>query len=160
MSTKTTEQALLQSLVGNWTYEFATACTSEYPGVTSTGTETVRRIGETWVLIENQGVSSEGSASHSVTTLGFSVETGRFVGAVAGTAVPTTLFIYDGGVGAPESAIHLDTTGPAMTPGNSTDRYRDVIQFTGPDARETIAQVLDTDGKWVEFMRTRYRRAQ
>ena len=160
MSNQTPEQALLQSLVGTWTYEFATASNSEYPGVTATGTETVRRIGETWVLIENQGVSRDKRASHTVTTLGVSDETGRFIGTVAGTAVPSTLFIYDGSVGVPESAIHLETTGPAMTPGNSTDRYRDVIQFLGPDARETIAQLQDKDGEWVEFMRTRYRRAR
>ena len=160
MSNQTPEQALLQFLVGTWTYEFATAATSEYPGVTATGTETVRRIGETWVLIENQGVSSDKSASHSVTTLGVSVETGRFIGTVAGTAVPSTLFIYDGGIGAQGSAIHLETTGPAITPGNRTDRYRDVMQFLGADARETIAQLLDKDGEWVEFMRTRYRRAR
>jgi Protein of unknown function (DUF1579) len=160
MPAMTTEQALLESLVGDWTYELATAPTSEYPGVTSSGTETVRRIGETWVLLENRGVSSEGPASHTVTTLGFSDDTGRFIGAVAGTAVPTTLFVYDGSLGDVRSAIHLVTSGPAMTPGKSTDRYRDVIQFLGPDVRETIAQVLDTDGTWVEFMRTRYRRAR
>jgi hypothetical protein len=103
-------------------------------------------------------VSSEGSVSHSVTTLGYSEESRRFMGSVAGTAVPA-LFVYDGSLDETGTAILLETTGPAMTPGNITDRYRDVIQVHSPDARDTIMQLLDKTGQWVEFMRTRHRRA-
>jgi hypothetical protein len=157
MSTSTTEQAWLAGLVGDWTYIFEAGASSDHPGTTATGRERVWAIGEVWVALENVSAEAEGTSSHSLTTIGFQPDTGRFMGQVIGTmsAVP---FLYDGVLDAPGSELHLVTEGPAITPGNDRDRYRDVFRMTGANDRVTIAQVLTATGEWREFMRTTYRR--
>ncbi|MBR7620917.1 DUF1579 family protein [Phenylobacterium sp. 20VBR1] len=150
-------QAWLKRLVGDWSYELVTTDTSDHPGATVTGNETIKAVGDAWVCIENSGRGSDGSASHSVTMLGFNPNTGRFSGAVAGTAAPV-LFVYEGVLGIDLTSLILETEGPAMTEGRSMDRYRDVLSTQDGNSRKTSAQVLDSHGEWREFMVTRYTR--
>ena len=157
MSVTTANEAWLQQLVGDWTYEFSTSDDSDHPGATASGTETVRAVGDVWVMLENRGIAADGSASHSITIVGFEPEKSRFAGSVAGTAVPV-LFVYEGQVGEDGSSLVLETEGPAMTEGQEVDRYRDVIHILDENTRETSAQVLSDGGEWREFMRSRFRR--
>ena len=150
-------QQWLWQLVGEWTYELRTADDSDHPGVLIEGTESVRAIGDTWIVSENKGKTSDGDDSHTITIIGYEPEKKRFTGAVAGTAVPT-LFVYDGSLGEDGTALMLETEGPAMSEGNDIDRYRDIICIVGHGDRETIAQVLAVNGEWREFMRTKYHR--
>lgn len=150
--------AWLQQLVGEWTYSFRTADDSEYPGATATGTETVRAVGEHFVVVENDGCADDGTLTRSVTLLGYEPDNGRFSGALAGTAV-ATLFVYDGRLSEDARSLLLETSGPAMTEGNATDRYRDLLQWVDENTRFTAAEVF-LDGAWKEFMRTTYRRTR
>jgi hypothetical protein len=158
MTNPTVEQAWLQGLIGDWTYEFSTADSSDHPGATANGTEKVRPVGDVWIVAENEGVGSDGSVSHSITTIGFEPDKGRFSGSVVGTMAPV-LFIYDGALSDDGTSLVLETEGPAMTEGRVTDKYRDVFRVIDDANRETIAEVLGEDGQWREFMSTRYKRA-
>lgn len=152
-----TANTWLQQLLGEWTYTFRTAEDSDHPGATATGTETVRAISGAFVAVENTGASEQdGSESRSVTLIGYEAEAGRFTGAVASTAV-ASLFVYAGGLSDDGQALLLETVGPAMTEGQTMDRYRDVIRIVDADRRFTAAEVWQ-DGAWKEFMRTEYRR--
>lgn len=148
--------AWLQRLVGEWTYSFRTADDSEYPGATATGMEIVRAVSDQFVVIENDGSAGDGTVTRSVTLLGYEPDNNRFTGAVAGTAA-AMLFVYDGKLSEDGRSLLLETSGPAMTEGNTTDRYRDVLQVIDGNIRSTAAEVFQ-DGGWKEFMRTTYRR--
>jgi Protein of unknown function (DUF1579) len=151
------ENAWLKQLVGEWTYEFSTAPDPDGNVATAKGTERVWPIGQTWVVAENIGQSSDGSTSHSLQTLGFEPDKGRFVGVFAGTMAPV-LFHYHGELGEAGKALVLETEGPALFDDRVTDKYRDIIRIIDSDHREQIAQVLDANGQWKEFMSTRYQR--
>jgi hypothetical protein len=152
----TSKASWLLKLIGNWTYEFRTADNSDHPGITAKGTETVRPVGDVWVLLESEGTFSDASRSHSVTALGFEPAIDRFTGSVVSTTVPT-LFVYDGHLSDDGLSLILETEGPAMTEGREIDRYRDIIQFTDDNTRTTSAQVLvENNCEWREFMMTRY----
>lgn len=146
-----------QMLIGEWDYQFRTADDSDHPGATASGTESVRAVGDYWLILENIGDSSDGTKSHSVTLIGYDPAKDRFSGAVAGTAVPT-LFIYDGEPVERGRILILETEGPAMTEGSETDRYRDVFHVVDHDHRFTAAEVLQENGEWKEFMRTEFTR--
>lgn len=158
MTNRSIEQTWLQQLIGEWTYEFSTADSSEHPGFTATGTESVRPVGEVWIVAENKGRGSDGSLSHSIMTVGFEPEKARFSGSFVGTMVPV-LFLYDGGLSSDGKSLILETEGPAMTEGRTTDKYRDISRIIDENNRELIAQVLGDDGQWREFMSTRYKRS-
>lgn len=159
MKKELSEQDWLHRLIGDWVYELSTADDSDHPEATATGTETIRSIGDTWLLVENKGKGSDGSTSHSVTMLGFEPGQSRFTGAVAGTSVPV-LFVYNGELSEDKTSLVLETEGPAMTEGRATDRYRDMMHVIDESHRESISLVLGGDGQWREFMRSRYRRTE
>lgn len=154
--TMTNEAAWLQALAGTWSWTLTTSADSDHPGFTSGGEETVRVIGDGWLMLDSTGEDDDGEGSRSVTLVGWDPEKARFAGAVAGSAAPA-LFVYEGDLDA-DGALVLETAGPAMTEGRTTDRYRDVFRFAGNDRRSTSAQVLGEDGSWREFMRTEHRR--
>jgi Protein of unknown function (DUF1579) len=151
------KQAWVQQLVGEWTYEFKTADDSDHPGATASGTESVRSVGDHFVIMDNAGAAGDGTTSRSVTLIGYEALRDRFSGAVAGTAVPS-LFVYDGDLIEGGQALVLETEGPAMTEGRETDRYRDVFYIVDSNHRSTAAEVLGPDGEWREFMRTEFTR--
>ena len=154
-----TANAWLQQLLGEWTYTFRTADDSDHPGATASGAETVRSISEHFVAVENTGRSdNDDQSSHSITLIGYEPDAERFTGAVAGTAVPS-LFVYAGALSTDGQSLLLETDGPAMTEGQTTDRYRDVICILDADHRYTAAEVWQ-QGHWKEFMRTVYTRVK
>jgi Protein of unknown function (DUF1579) len=153
MSNNTTSLRFLQQLVGTWSFEWRTTDDSDHPGATARGTETVRAIGDHFVVLDNHGTLNDGSASQSATLIGYEPEEDRLTGAVATTAVPV-LFVYRGELSTDGRILCLETEGPAMTEGRKTDRYRDVLELVNADRRVTSAQVLLQDGQWKEFMRT------
>jgi Protein of unknown function (DUF1579) len=156
--TQRSDTTWLQQMLGDWTYETRTLPDPGSAGVLATGTERVWAIGETWVVAENKGLGSDGSASHSLVTLGYDAAKGRFAGVHAGTMAPV-LFHFDGVLGEGGQALLLDSEGPALSDDKALDKYRDVLRIIDTNRREQIALVLDEAGEWREFMRTRYQRS-
>jgi Protein of unknown function (DUF1579) len=146
----------LNSLVGEWSLDFATAESSEHPGFRATGTESIRPIGE-GIVIESVSTGADGSSSRSITLICSHAEKARITGAVMSTAVDT-IFNSVGEIGQDGRSLTLETEGPAMTPGRETDRYRDVFVIEDERSRYTAAELLHDDGSWRAFMRTVYRR--
>ncbi len=148
----------LKQMVGDWTFLFETKDDSEYPGFTMSGTETVKAVGDTWIVAEQKGKGSDGSDSHSVVAIGFEPDKSRFTGSHVGTAVPV-LFVYEGDLD-PAGKLVLETEGPAMTEGRKTDRYRDVFTIIDGDTREQSLQVRDANGDWKAFAVSRFTRVK
>ncbi len=151
------EHNWLQQLVGNWTYETEAIGESDLPSEKYSGTETVRSLGELWVLAEGQGEMPCCETAITMMTLGYDPQKKRYVGTWLGSMM-THLWIYDGELDADEKILTLDSEGPAMTEEGKMAKYRDAIEFQNGDRRVLTSHVLDDDGQWHHFMTTTYQR--
>ena len=155
------EHLWLHQLVGEWTME------SEYdmgPGQAkgrSTGKETVRKLGELWIICEGEGEMPGGDTGYMRMTLGFDPAKGRYVGSWVGSMM-THMWVYEGTV-EDGKTLPLNCEGtdfsPGATPG-ATAKYQDVITIVGPDERTLTSRMKGPDGQWVQFMKATYRRAR
>ena len=113
------------------------------------GQESVRALGDLWVLFEGRGDMPDGDVAYTRMTLGFDPargEGGRFVGNWAGSMM-TTLWQYEGELDAAGRVLSLYSEGPAFS-GSGTARYRDTIEVVGPDERTLSSHVQDAAGNW------------
>lgn len=149
------EHRWLSQLVGEWTYEGASV--PDDPGSRSSGTESVRMLGELWVLMESEGLMPGGHPSRSLITVGFDTDTGRFVGSFIGSMM-TSFWTYDGALDPDGRALRLRSEGPHFDGSPGMALYEDVIEIVGPDERLLRGRVQGKDGGWSDFMITRYRR--
>lgn len=147
----------LQKLVGEWTYEFHDPGGSGRPASTAAGTESVRAIGDLWVVGESRGDMPGAGFHTSVITLGFDPARGRFVGTWIGSMMPD-LWIYEGELDQAERVLTLDSEGPSMKGDGTRARYQDVIEFRSDDHRILRGRIQKENGTWEEFMQTKYRR--
>jgi hypothetical protein len=135
----------LHQLVGQWTYQHENW----------SGTETVRTIGDLWVVAEGSGQGPDGPAT-TLMTLGYDPQRQRFTGTFIASMM-THLWIYDGALDDARKVLTLDTEGPAMS-GEGVAKYRDAIEFTGDGERLLTSHILGEDGNWRQIMAATYRR--
>lgn len=153
------EHQWLQKLVGEWTYEIEAMMGPDQPHEKSTGSETVRSLGELWILAEGQGEMLCVGPATTLMTLGYDPQKQRYVGTWVGSMM-TYLWQYDGELDAGETVLTLNSEGPAMTGEDKLGQYKDVIEFKSDDHRVLTSHMLTDDGQWQHFMTTHYRRKQ
>jgi hypothetical protein len=149
------EHDWLQRLVGDWVVESQSAVGADDKPQGSIGTESVRALGELWILADGEGEIGGTTVSWQM-TLGYDSERQLFVGAWIGSMMEH-LFTYEGQLDG--DRLILETSGPDMQGQGRDTRYRDVIEIEAEDRRTLTSQVLEDDGEWREFMRTVLRRA-
>jgi hypothetical protein len=152
----------LQKLVGEWTYEHESCAEPGKPPEKLVGTDTVRTLGDLWVLCEGKGNMPGGGIATTLMTLGYDPARKRFVGTFIGSMM-THLWVYDGQLDAAGKMLTLDTEGPSFTAeGKFVEgkmaKYKDVIEFKSDDYRTLSAHTLGDDGQWQSFMTAYYRR--
>jgi hypothetical protein len=147
------EHRWLQRLVGEWTYESGEGATK------AAGTETVRALGDLWVLGESTGQFPGGVPANALITLGYNPDTKRFVGTWIGSMM-THLWIYDGELDPGGRVLTLNAEGPSMSGDGTMARYQDIIELKSDDRRTLTAQVQEPDGTWKQFMTMELRRRQ
>jgi hypothetical protein len=155
-ATAQAEHRWLQQLVGTWSYE----AEAWGPGQESTkaeGTESVRPLGDLWVLAEGEGTMPDGTPAKSLMMLGYDPTQRRYVGTWIGSMM-THLWVYDGALDASGRALTLSADGPAMSGDGGMAKYQDVITVESADHRILTARVLGEDGAWTPFMTAHYRR--
>ncbi|MEP0969734.1 DUF1579 domain-containing protein [Leptolyngbya sp. SLC-A1] len=123
---------------------------------TSTGTESVKSLGDLWVVAEGQGEMCDTVAT-TMMTLGYNPQKQRFVGTWVGSMM-AHLWVYDGDLDAAEQVLTLHSEGPAMTGEGKMGQYKDVIEFKSPDHRVLTSFFLRDDGQWQQFMTANYHR--
>ncbi len=151
------EHRWLRTLVGEWTYDSEAACTPGKPPAKTGGSESVRSLGDLWVLCEGRGEMPGGGMATTVMTLGYDPQKGRFVGTWIGSMM-SRLWVYDGSLDATEKVLTLNAEGPSFASEGKMAQYRDVIEIKGDDHRVVTSHVLGDDGTWNAFMTAHYRR--
>jgi len=150
------EHKLLQKMIGEWTYEHKVIMEPGKPPTTLKGTDSVRSLGDLWVLCEGRGVMTEGGLVTSLMTLGYDPQKKRFVGTFIASMM-THLWIYEAGsLDSSGKALSLEAEGPSMASDGKMAKYKDVIEFKSDDHRMLRAFVLGDDGNWFEFMTSNY----
>jgi hypothetical protein len=153
----TSQHQWLRQLVGSWTYQAACPKGPDGKPFEGGGRETVRALGDYWIVGESTGDMPGGGTMSSVLTVGFDPAKGAFVGSWAGSPM-TNLFVYEGRLDDAERVLTLDTTGPDFADPTKTARYRDIIEIVSENERIMRSEV-HADGEWSEMMRATYRRA-
>ena len=150
------EHRWLQQIVGEWTFESEAACEPGQPPETFSGSESVRSLGDLWLLCEGRGEMPGGGTAITLMTLGYDQGKARFVGTWVGSMM-TWLWVYDGSLDPERKVLTLETKGPSFSEGKLA-KYRDVIELRSYDHRVLTSHVLGEDGTWRGFMTAHYRR--
>lgn len=150
------EHRWLQRLLGEWTSE-ADAGEPGDETKKSRGTESVRALGELWVLAEGQGEMPGGGAAQMLMTLGYDPDKGKFVGTWVGSMM-TNMWVYEGSLDPSGSKLTLETQGPDFGGTGKMAPYRDAIEFLTEDHRTLTSSSQGEDGQWATFMTAHYHR--
>lgn len=153
------EHTWLQQLLGNWTFESECPGEPGQPAEKHRGTETVKSLGDLWIVGEGQGEMPGGGTSQMMITLGFDPKRNRFVGTWVGSMM-THLWVYEGELDASGRVLTLNSEGPSFTSPDKTAKYQDIIEIKSADYRTLSSRTLGEDGKWTHFMTAHYRRAK
>ena len=147
------EHEWLHKLVGEWASEMECIMAPGQPPVKSTGSESVRSLGELWTLGEGQGEAPDGTPVKSLMTLGYDPEKQRFVGTFIASMM-THLWSYEGTLDAAGQVLTLDTLGPSFTGDGKVAKYQDIIAFESDDHRTLRSRAMGEDGQWGPFFVT------
>ena len=148
----------LQKLVGEWTYENECVVEPGKPPEKFVGTDSVRTLGDLWVLCEGKVNMPGGGGGRTLMTLGYDPNRKCFVGTFVASMM-TYLWIYDGGqLDSTSKVLTLNAEGPSFTDEGKMVKYQDIIEFVSDDHRTLSSQTLGEDGKWQRFMTAHYRR--
>ena len=149
------EHRWLAKLVGEWTSEARMSMGAE--AQTCRGSESVRTLGDLWVLCEGTGDMPGCGTAKMLMTLGYDPAKRRFVGTWVGSMM-THMWVYDGTLDASQRILTLESEGPSMTGDGKIGRYRDVIELKSNDHRTLTSHAQGPDGSWQSFMTAEYRR--
>ncbi|WP_148716899.1 DUF1579 domain-containing protein [Chitinolyticbacter meiyuanensis] len=147
----------LQKLLGEWTYVSEADMGPDQPPYKGEGSESVRGLGELWVLLEGEGKMPDGTPGTMLMTLGYNPETNRFVGSWVGSMM-THLWVYDGELNDAGTVLTLSATGPDFEHPGQTRHYHDVIELLSDSERLLYSEIENPDGSWTRFMESRYTR--
>ncbi|MGA0572032.1 DUF1579 domain-containing protein [Variovorax sp. VNK109] len=154
----TSHHQWLRRLIGEWTFEGEADMGDGQPAVKSRGTETVRALGDVWVICEGQTtMPDDGGTGYMVMTIGYSADKGAYVGNWVGSMM-THQFVYEGQINGCGDALPLMTEGPSFAADGKTVRYCDTITFVNDDERWLTSSVRQEDGSWKQFMKMVYKR--
>lgn len=151
------EHMWLQKLVGDWTFE--SECGPGQPTEKYHGTETVKPLGEAWIVGEGQGEMPGGGIGKMMITLGFDPKRNRFVGTWVGSMMQH-LWVYDGELDPSHRVLTLNSEGPSFTDPEKLAKYQDIIEIKNDEHRTLSSRVLGEDGKWTHFMTANYWRTK
>lgn len=155
--TPTEAHRWLQRLVGEWISEAECVMGPDQPSVTMMGRETVRMLGDIWMIGDGTGEMPGGGTGHTVMTLGYDPGRGRFVGSFIGSMM-TMMWLYDGALDAEQRVLTLDAEGPDFGIPGRVARYQDIITMLDADTRSMTSRMQDAEGAWQPVMSARYRR--
>jgi Protein of unknown function (DUF1579) len=127
------------------------------PPQTWRGSESVRSLGDVWVLCEGRCEMPDEGMGTTLMTLGYDPEKKRCVGTFIGSMM-TYLWVYDGSLDLAENALTLYAEGPSFAAEGTLAKYKDVIEVKSHDHRILTSHIQGDQGEWRAFMTATYRR--
>lgn len=155
----TKEHEWLARFAGEWSYQSECSMGPDQAPMKATGTESIRMMGDFWMVGESSGDFPGGGPMKSLMTLGYDPAKGKFVGTWTGSPMPT-MFVYEGELEADGKTLPLNTVGPSMDDPTKTARYQDVVELVDDDTRVLRSRMLGDDGEWHPIMQARYTRVK
>ncbi len=154
----TRQHAWLKQLVGDWTFTHECQPGGDAPPMRASGTESVRLVGDLWVVCEGKGDMPGGSGTFEyVTTLGYDPARERFVGTWVGSMM-ASMFVYEGRLESDGVTLPLNTEGPGMDDPTALVSYQDVMAVHADGRRTLTSRLRGADGGWTQFMHAVYTR--
>ena len=153
----TKQHAWLRKFLGEWTFTAAMNCQPGEPEITTTGSESVRALGDLWIVADGRGEMPGGGQASMMLTIGYDPARERFIGTWIGSMM-TYLWTYTGQLDAAGKVLTLECEGPNFESPGSTCNYRDVHEFISDDERTLTSYVQAPDGSWNKMMTATYRR--
>lgn len=151
------EHRWLENLLGDWTIETDMDMGPNQLKGTSVGKESVRLLGDLWVLCDMESEMPEGDMALSQMTLGYDPQKKSFVGSFVSSCM-AHLWVYEyGTLDDAGKTLTLNATGPSFT-GDGMSQFQDVIEIVNKDCRILHALMLDENEVWQEFMTAKYTR--
>lgn len=148
------EHEWLRQLVGDWTIE---AASPDDPDELLAGTETIRALGDLWIVAEGEGEMPGGGYARTMMTLGFDPQKDRFVGSWVGSMM-THMWMYEGRLDPAGRVLTLECEGPDFQNPEKMRPYRDIIELRSDDERGFSSVVRGENGQWQQIMSATYRR--
>jgi hypothetical protein len=156
----TRKHAWLHRLVGEWRTELAMMDGKEQPPGTMAGTETVRTLGEAWLLAEGRSQMPDGTPTQTLMTIGYDPAQQAFVGTWIGSMMNHLWHYRRGTLDADERVLTLEAAGPRFDGKPGSAQYRDILELVSDDERLLHGNLQLDDGQWNRFMTARYRRVR
>lgn len=147
----TVEHKFLLQLVGDWDFETECVMGDGQPVSKSIGKQTTRALGSFWTLGEMESPGPDGKPMHSLITLGFTPEQGKYVGSFVSSCM-TYHWLYEGSLDANRRVLTLNAEGPSFNGDGSMAKYQDIIEVVDVNSYLFSSRYLDSSGKWVKFM--------
>ena len=151
------EHQWLKQLVGDWEFVAEASMGPDQSPMKSSGSETVRMLGELWSVGEGQGEMPDGETGYTMMTIGYNPATKRFWGSWVGSMM-THLWIYDGFLDDDRKVLTLEAEGPDFSNEGKYIKYRDIIEIIDSNTRTLRSASIDAEGNWNEFMKATYTR--
>ncbi len=151
------EHEWLQRMIGEWTIESECVMGPDPEPFRSVGRETVRAVGDLWIVAEGEMTSPDGDTGQTMMTLGFDHVKKKFVGSWIGSMM-SNMWVYEGQLDAAQKVLPLDTVGPDFVTEGKEAKYQDIHEIVSDDHRILKSQTQGADGKWTQFMTAHYRR--
>lgn len=147
----------LKRLVGEWDYQVEPLAGPGEPACKLSGNETVRMLGDLWVVCESKGEMPDGGIARMMMTLGYDPAKERYVGTWVGSMMPF-MWVYEGSLDRSGDRLPLNAEGPDFTEPGKVRSYQDIIEIKGPGERTLTSEMRMDDGSWKRFMTATYRR--
>lgn len=153
------EHQWLKRFVGNWTFESECVMGPDKPAEKARGKETVRTLGDLWIIGDGEVEMPGAGAGQTMMTLGFDPNKKKFVGSWVGSMMGQ-MFVYEGELDAAQRVLPVNTSGPSFTDPTKIARYQDVVELHGDNKRVLWSQFQDDSGAWHRFMTATYTRVK
>lgn len=149
------EHEWLHQLVGEWESEGECVMDPSQPSIKVKGTESGRKVGGFWVVLENKG-DFMGSPFTGLLTLGYDADKKKYVGTWV-DSMSHYLWQYVGTVDASGKKLTLESEGPCPQEPGKLSKFREVLEIKGRDEK-VFTSTIEKDGKWMTIMTMKYRR--
>jgi hypothetical protein len=150
----TPEMLWLKQLVGEWDVQFKMFMGPDQPFNEADGSDTVRAVGNHWVVAETKIFNQPFSG---ILSLGYDTKKKHFV-ATWIDSMSGHLWTYKGTLNEDRDTLTLETQGPSMQSPDKTARYKEVIRITGNDSRTFTSNMETEDGTWMTILTAEYSR--